>query len=149
MDEWAARSIYEHLRKKLQVHKPASSSDYIFMDVDGITSGAHFPSVLEAKLNECSFLLAVIGPSWLKAKNKAGNLRLRDENDFVRREIETGLSRTATVVVPVFVNGATMPKPNELAIFGLKALSDCNALWICHSRLESDLSPIVQKMLSE
>lgn len=85
----------------------------VFKDQDSIPIGTNFVRVLEDTLGECDALLVVIGPHWLSATDAAGRRRLDDENDFVRAEIEWGLRRNIHVV-PVLVDGAAMPRRDEL-----------------------------------
>ncbi len=85
----------------------------VFKDQDSIPVGTNFVRVLEETLGECDALLVVIGPHWLSATDAAGRRRLDDENDFVRAEIEWGLRRNIHVV-PVLVDGAAMPRRDDL-----------------------------------
>jgi hypothetical protein len=97
----------------------------VFKDVDSIPSGADFRPVLQYAISKCHVLLAVIGEHWLEAQDKAGNRRLDNENDFVRREIEAGL-RQGIPVIPVLVDGANIPDAKELPP-ALRELSFRNA----------------------
>src|SRR6185295_15503681 len=54
-------------------------------------------------------VLAVIGTDWLPELNR----RLADEEDFVRRELETALLRGVSVI-PVLTEGTRMPRSDEL-----------------------------------
>jgi glycerophosphoryl diester phosphodiesterase len=58
-------------------------------------------------------LLALIGRGWLTITDEAGKRRLDDPEDFVRVEIEAALSRKVRVV-PLLIDGATMPRPDQL-----------------------------------
>ena len=49
----------------------------------------------------------------MAATDASGNRRLDDPKDFVRLELQTALSREIPVV-PVFVDGATMPRSDDL-----------------------------------
>jgi hypothetical protein len=60
----------------------------------------------------CAVLLAVIGPRWLAAEGDAGR-RLDDPQDWVRLEIEAAIERRVRVI-PVLVDGATMPPARDL-----------------------------------
>jgi hypothetical protein len=84
----------------------------VFIDVD-IGAGAKFPAVLEHRLAKCKVLLAVIGPSWLDARDNAGNRRLDDPKDWVRLEIVRALKRGITVI-PVLIGGAKLPNKADL-----------------------------------
>ena len=54
----------------------------------------------------------VIGPTWVSAAGTVGR-RLDDPDDFVRREVRVALARRVPLV-PVLVNGAPMPRREEL-----------------------------------
>ncbi|HMA73912.1 MAG TPA: toll/interleukin-1 receptor domain-containing protein [Xanthobacteraceae bacterium] len=84
----------------------------VFMDVDSIRFGADFVEVLWEQLASCRAMILVIGPSWL-AQDQGGKSRLDDPDDFVRLEIETAIKRNVPIV-PVLVDGAAMPKENEI-----------------------------------
>jgi hypothetical protein len=58
-------------------------------------------------------VIAVIGKSWLTATDAAGRERLQNPDDYVRREIAAALQRNIRVV-PVLVQGASMPSADEL-----------------------------------
>ena len=85
----------------------------VFMDVVGIEAGRDFRKDINKNLASCGVLLAVIGPSWLDAKDETGLRRLDDPMDFVRLETAAALKRDIPVV-PVLVRGARMPKPEQL-----------------------------------
>jgi hypothetical protein len=53
----------------------------------------------------CELLLVVIGPDWLTLKDRQGQPKILNRNDFVRLEVGTALSRNIRVI-PVLVGGA-------------------------------------------
>ena len=85
----------------------------IFTDIESIEPGRDFSETTEAAIGSCKILLAVIGRQWLTCTDKHGGRRLDDPKDFVRREIATALGRGVRVI-PVLVQGATMPDEREL-----------------------------------
>ena len=85
----------------------------IFKDVDSIPFGANFARYIGDVVKQCSVLLAVIGPRSVDESNATGLRRLDDPGDFVRLEIETAL-RQSIVVIPVLVQGARVPTPDQL-----------------------------------
>ncbi len=97
----------------------------IFKDVDNIPFGADFPRHLETILAQCAVELVVIGPHWLEIRDNEGR-RLDDPKDFVRIEVERGLSRDI-LVIPLLVTGAAMPGADQLPP-GLADLVHRNAL---------------------
>jgi formylglycine-generating enzyme required for sulfatase activity len=58
--------------------------------------------------------LAMIGPAWADVRNDAGARRLDDPKDWVRIELETALATPGLQIVPVLVNGAPMPRVDQL-----------------------------------
>jgi TIR domain len=86
----------------------------IFTDVDSIPPGQDFTKVLEAAVGSCRVLLAVIGKEWAGALDEAGRRRLENPHDWVRFEIESALRRPGVRVIPVLLDGAAMPRVEEL-----------------------------------
>ena len=84
----------------------------VFMDVDNIPFGIDFRQHIQSVLAQAEVLIAVVGPDWLGAGADGGS-RIREEDDPVRVEIETAL-RQEIVVIPVLVDGASMPKAAAL-----------------------------------
>jgi TIR domain len=85
----------------------------VFKDVDSILLGSDFRKVLEESLMKCDVLVAVIGKQWLNAVDSLGRKRLEDRSDFVRQELESALRREMRII-PLLVDGVTMPTPEEL-----------------------------------
>src|SRR4051794_9934417 len=81
----------------------------VFRDVETIEAGADFVDAITNALIHCDVLLAVIGPHWLDAADAHGQRRLDDPRDFTRLELSTGLRNEHVRVIPVLVDGATMP----------------------------------------
>jgi hypothetical protein len=86
----------------------------IFTDVDSIPPGQDFTKVLEAAVGSCRVLLAVIGKDWTDALDEGGRRRLENPHDWVRFEIESALRRPGVRVIPVLIDGAAMPRAEEL-----------------------------------
>jgi hypothetical protein len=101
-----AGRIYDRLVK-------AFDKKSVFKDVDSIPPGFDFRDVLNDAVKNCDIFLVIIGNQWLGLKNTDGSRRIDDPGDFVRFEIETALGRKIPVV-PILVQGATMPPANKL-----------------------------------
>jgi uncharacterized membrane protein YhaH (DUF805 family) len=110
--------------------------EQIFIDVDAIEPGVDFIASLDKQVSNCSAFVAVIGPGWLNATNADGRRRLDDPCDNVRVEIESALKRDIRVI-PVLVDGASMPRPSDLPS-SLQPLSRRNAVEIAHHRFAAD-----------
>lgn len=109
----------------------------VFRDVDDIVSGEDFVRRLDRALDSCAVLIAVIGSSWLTARNAGGARRLDDPDDFVCREIAAALERDVRVI-PVLVDGARMPAQADLPD-KLKALVRRQAHELSDSRWDYDI----------
>lgn len=105
--KYPAWMLYKELRRIL----PA---DRLFMDIASIPPGAEFASAIVSWIKQCDVLLAVMGESWSGPRDqKTGLRRLDDPEDLVRVEIRTALENGKTVV-PVLLDGASMPKAEDL-----------------------------------
>ncbi len=91
----------------------AFGEDKVFLDKDALRAGK-WKDQIERALGDCNVVLVVIGRGWLNAADDQGNRRLMSDDDVHRREIALALSRADVTVIPVLVDGATMPKTDEL-----------------------------------
>jgi hypothetical protein len=87
-------------------------------------------------------LIAIIGPKWATTCDDDGNRRLAAADDLVRLEIEAALNRNIRVI-PVLVDGAEMPKPQQLPA-SLAALARRNGLRIRHESFRQDVRRLLQ-----
>jgi hypothetical protein len=115
--------------------------DKVFFDVESIEGGEKFPSRIEENVARCDVVLAIIGELWLNIADKTGRRRLDDEADWVRREIALALGKKR--VIPVLVNGAQMPRRQQLPS-PIQELADCNPL---PARSGRDFHPDVAKLI--
>jgi glycerophosphoryl diester phosphodiesterase len=104
---WPARQLYEVLVAEL-------GADRVFKDVDNIEPGDDFVERIQSAVASCEVLLALIGPQWITVKDATGARRLDDPEDFVRIEVETALTRDDVRVIPILIDNARMPTPQEL-----------------------------------
>ncbi|HEY6444963.1 MAG TPA: toll/interleukin-1 receptor domain-containing protein [Acidobacteriaceae bacterium] len=116
----------------------------VFMDVAGINPGIDFRKAIDDNVATCGVLLAIIGPQWATINNSAGQLRLNDENDFVRLEVASALARDIPVI-PVLVHNATMPRPDALPE-NLKNLAFRNSVELTHARWNSDVQLLTKAL---
>ena len=115
-------------------------TDRVFKDVDSIEPGDDFAEVITEAVKSCAVLLVVIGARWLAAAGQDGR-RLDDPGDFVRLEIEAALARGVRVI-PVLVDGARMPRPDQLPA-SLAPLARRQAIDLSHSRFSADLTGLL------
>jgi len=119
-------------------------SDSVFMDVTAIQPGRDFRKSIDQSLNSCGVFLSLIGRSWLTAKDTSGQRRLDDPADFVRIETGAALKRDIPVI-PVLVQGASAPKPDQLPD-DLKELAFRNAVELTHARWDSDIQVLISAL---
>src|SRR5246500_3292713 len=118
--------------------------DSVFMDVAAIQPGRDFRKSIDQSLNSCAVFLSLIGKSWLTAKDTSGQRRLDDPADFVRIETGAALKRDIPVI-PVLVQGASTPKPDQLPD-DLKELAYRNAVELTHARWDSDIQVLIKAL---
>jgi hypothetical protein len=85
----------------------------IFMDLSSIAAGDDFVEVITRGVVSCRVFIALIEKGWTGAQDAQGRRCLDDRGDFVRLEIEIALKHGIRVI-PLLVDGATMPLPAEL-----------------------------------
>jgi len=102
-------AIAGRIRDRLASH---FGEDSLFMDIDNIPFGTDFRAHIKNAMLSSDVVIVVIGPKWL-GPGKGGHWRIKDESDPVRIEVETALQKNIPVV-PVLVNNATMPRPEDL-----------------------------------
>jgi hypothetical protein len=106
--------IFDRLKDHYKRSRVAAdgSNSVVFMDYDSTPVGADFREQIKGVLDECSILLAVIGPHWIGDDGK-GLPRIMRKDDWVRIEIETALANNIPVV-PVLIDRTPMPTVDML-----------------------------------
>src|SRR5262245_52578436 len=123
----------------------AFGRDNLFMDVEQIPVGVDFEAYLNGQLAACDVMLVVIGPNWLNVKDDAGRPRLHQPNDFVAVEIAAALARNNIRIIPVLIDGARMPKADELPE-SLKALARRQAFGVRNANFGQDTNSLIARM---
>jgi len=104
-----------------------------------------YDAVVRRELDSCSVLLAVIGREWLGPTDSKDGRRLEDPHDSSRLEIATALRNKTVLVVPVLVNGASMPPmavlPPEMAELAFR-----NAFDMSDSRWSADVDQLIKRI---
>jgi hypothetical protein len=117
-------------------------SDSVFLDRDTLEPGP-WRQQIESALARCSVVLVVMGPHWLSSSAGDGERSLWKSDDVHRREIEIALAGSATVI-PVLVDGATMPRKQDLPS-SIAALAELQARFLSDTQRhrETDLSMLL------
>ncbi len=132
-----AGRLYDHLARSF-------ARGEIFIDVDAMKPGLDFVKQLDTQVSQCDAVLAIIGPHWLTSVDSKGKRRLDDKHDYVRIEIASALKRDIPVI-PVLVDGATMPAEADLPE-DLASLARRQALELRHTRFASDADAVVSAL---
>src|SRR6476646_9534767 len=133
-----AGRLHDRLAHEFGHHK-------LFMDVDNnIPHGEDFADNLNSQVAACHTMLVIIGPNWLKVKDKSGQPRIQQPDDFVAIEIAAALARDIRVI-PVLVEGARMPKASELP-HSLKPLARRQPFEVRDSHFGQDTETLVARM---
>jgi len=119
----------------------------VFADRESIGPGQDFLEEIEAAVNSCKILLAVIGPEWLNCVDGSGKRRLDDPEDVVRLEIAAALRRKVRVI-PVLIGGATMPDKADLPD-ELKALARRQAWPVSDTHWRADVERLIEKIAGD
>ena len=114
-------------------------SDAVFKDVDSIDPGRPWRQAIENAVSGSDVVLALIGPGWLsELEHRAGR------DDYVRYELETALAKDRRVI-PLLVNGATMPAPEQLPP-PLAPLTERHAYDLSDLRFRSDMEELIRRL---
>lgn len=85
----------------------------IFIDTKGLDGAPDWLTELERQVASTDVMISLICKDWTEIRDAAGNRRIDDENDFVRFELAEAFRRKIPIV-PVLVDGAGMPRGNQL-----------------------------------
>ena len=130
----AAGRLHDHLDDHFEV----------FMDVDSMEPGVEFDKAIDMAVSRCDVLLALIGRHWTTSVDANGDRRLDNPDDYVVREVRQALERGIRVI-PVLVDGATMPRPDELPP-ALKPLARRHATHLDHVTFQTQAEELVAKL---
>ena len=130
-----AGRLRESLERRLGPHE-------VFRDVDGIGPGQDFVAAIDSRLRECRAFLAVIGREWLTVTDASGRRRLDQSDDYVRLELAAALGRANVLVVPVLVEGMSMPRAEDLPE-DIRALSRRQAVSLRDETWSADVDRLV------
>jgi hypothetical protein len=117
----------------------------VFRDHE-IAAGENFVEAIRRSVESATVVLAIVGRRWLDVRDGEGARRLDDPADFVRLEIELAL-RAGVAVVPVLVEGATMPAEADLPP-SLAGFSRCQALELSDRRWRGDVAALIETLQS-
>lgn len=103
-----ANALYAALSAKFAPAK-------IFMDTAAVRSGERWDNEIDRALDQAALVLVLIGPRWMTL-TRDGKPRIEQEDDWVRREVRSGLpSRLVPVLyTPLGERDTRMPESEQL-----------------------------------
>ncbi|MCP4202025.1 MAG: toll/interleukin-1 receptor domain-containing protein [bacterium] len=120
--------------------------DRVFRDFDVIQAGSSFAAAIREALAESDLVLALIGHGWLEEDPAARRTRLFDPEDWVRLELESALG-SGTPILPVLINGVTMPPPG-LVPEELWPVLGIEAVEVSDKNRDTDVKVLVETIAS-
>lgn len=116
----------------------------VFIDVETLEGGEHFPKQLRTNLESADACVVVIGPRWSGAGDPTGERRLDLPTDYVRQEVSLALRREMKVI-PVLVGGARMPTEAELPR-DIRGLASLHAVVLTNTNFRDDLDRMLNPL---
>lgn len=116
----------------------------VFLDFNSIPAGEEFMGFIDRKLKVANVQLVIIGPHWLTVTDDRGR-RLDNADDPVAHEVERGLLTKGLRIIPVMVDGATLPKSEQLPT-QLQSLLQRNARTIRNDRFDDDIDELIRQI---
>ena len=118
----------------------------VFYDRAELHVGSVFPEELTKGVQGCNDFIAIVSPMYLGAKRN-GQLRITQENDWVRTEIELALGNQKNIL-PVIVNENALSELPDLPK-SLKAFTDRNFIIFDKSTPVDEFISLLEKGLSD
>jgi uncharacterized protein YjbI with pentapeptide repeats len=111
----------------------------VFRDIGSIAPGEDFVKAIERALEASVVMIVVVGRNWARELKEHEQ---RGQEDYTRLEITTVLDRNNVQVIPVLVQGAAMPRANELPS-DLAALARRHAIELHDTNWQSDIQRLI------
>jgi hypothetical protein len=111
----------------------------VFRDIGSIAPGEDFIKAIERALEASVVMIVVVGRNWARELKEHEQ---RGQEDYTRLEITTVLDRNNVQVIPVLVQGAAMPRANELPS-DLAALARRHAIELHDTNWQSDIQRLI------
>lgn len=118
----------------------------VFVDVRGIAGFSDWFEILREQVEGTAALIALIGRDWLGALDKREYPDNEATKDFVRYEIAEALKRNIPVL-PVLLDGATLPKEQQLPM-EMRGLLRCQGMELRETHFTEDAAAISEKLSS-
>jgi hypothetical protein len=112
--------------------------EQLFMDVENLSPGVDFFTIVEKAMRSASVVLVIIGSQW---KGRW----LEDSESLVRRELAIALTSPGIRAIPILVDGAEMPRMSDLP-GELVSLARRNAVRLSDDRWQEDVQRLIDAL---
>lgn len=113
----------------------------VFLDI-AQPGGTTWPDRLRGELASAPVVLALIGPGWLTSADEWNRRRIDSPADWVRQEIAEALGDRHKLLIPILLDGATLP-PKQALPDVLAELVDRQARTLDHAMWRWQLGAVV------
>lgn len=119
----------------------------VFLDVESIAHGEHFPARLQSEIEQADVVLCIIGPQWRGQLLDDGTHRIASDSDFVRSEVASALAADKRII-PVLVDDAAIPSADDLPE-DIAELASHNAISMRHTHFKVDFEILAEAILGK
>jgi hypothetical protein len=138
--EATALAIYDRLAPRL-------GKENVFLDHEVLIGGDDWRKTINARIDSCGVMLALIGPNWLNAlHDRSQQEALGEIEDVAREEIERALARDLDIeIVPLLLKDAPMLSPDDLPK-SLRQLTEKHFEPLTIPTIEGDIDRILKEL---
>jgi hypothetical protein len=134
----AALLVYDRLERRF-------GADSIFLDVKTLEVGTQWLTEIKSHEAGAVVILALIGRHWLSSLKARQHLPAGDPKDVLMVELELALRRWSGTVIPILVDGATMPSEVSLPR-PIRALTRCEGAELRQASFDRDVARLVAQL---
>ncbi len=131
--------IVDRLHHRLTEHFGVRQVD---RDIENVGPGDDFGQRIDEAVAASAALLAIISDRWLVDRNPATKRAIGVPRDWVQREVGVALRRPGVLVIPVLIEGATMPGEQQLP-YDIRSLAMCKAMHLSDRGWEDDIGRLL------
>lgn len=117
----------------------------VFKDKNKLRPGKDFKKQIEEAIDKSFVVLVLINKGWLELTDDTGKKKLSDEDDFIRHEIRTGITKEK-YILPVLFEGGKMPAKKDLPD-DIKKLSDYQAFQVDPDNVSKSINSLSDELL--
>ena len=114
----------------------------IVRDIETVNAGDDFDQRIDEVVASSDACLAIISNRWLLDRNPVGKRPIGVPRDWVEREIEVALRRAGVLVIPVLIDGATLPSEQELP-YSIRSLAKCQAMHLSDLGWDDEIGKLI------